>query len=1267
MNRISNVFSTEHRSFFLRVIATVRTRACPGGNGRRKPPEEKTMKTKLYRMVGSPTRSILAMGFVFGCGGGRAGETAQDATHASVSTHNLVARYSFEGNATDVSSHGNHGTVFGPTQTHGVLGHAYAFDGVDDYIAIKNLVYDTAGALPRLSVCSWVQTRHRSTSWSSNWSILDFDRSEYFSLYTRGDGKLGFSTSQGGQIHDQVGSSLVNDGTWHFVCAIYDGTDKILYVDGKEDARTVDAHDGNPLGSGETRYGMIGDGSEALTFNGARNHVWFEGKIDELSIYHSALSAQEVNDLLVGRKENKARSTQGLVAQYRFEGSAADSTDHGNHGTVFGPTQIPGPRGHGYAFDGVDDYIAIENLVYDTVGALPSLSVCSWVQTSHRSTSWNSNWSILDFDRSEYFSLYARGDGKLGFSTSQGGQIHDQVGSALVNDGTWHFVCAIYDGSDKILYVDGKEDARAVNVHDGNPLGSGKTRYGMIGDGSEALTFNGARNQVWFEGKLDELSIYHRALSAQEVIELPHDDWSVDLKVIPLEDGATYLVTACNVGTLNGGRPVNVGLWFDRHLAFSCLERAPPEPADKSWLVNLPPPGQCLQIRTSRKFSERGRHTASARIDCDNDTNASNNTAAQGYIVATPDWRIDALKVTVRADRFRYEITACNEGYASRSEVSLWFDADSVTCGRTAGRDVFWDTKLTQPNTCKTFVHYEPIREKQKRRALAAVKCESNEDNTRDNAEFQYYSFVPRPPPSQAVELEANGIKFDIPAGALPSNVRADEITVDVVASGSEQGSLFTLTLGPSGTAFATPIAITVPLGRIGRIPSRNTRYALRHASAWGVDKFEATATAEGLSFQVSHFSTVTVSEALPEGCPGPGHGTISVGSGTVDLSTFDCVVQTPFMAPGEVGTVRLVSPTERSGTATRNLRTEPIPGALYPFASSTCGDGSIAHTKTLDPWEDDIMWRGTQAGIAWVFVEVADFPGGQHWQKWAIQVRYGDSIPNFQCDCVGKVRYDVNAQGFDLPLTTFLARMAKLAYEDEGPLNVEAKNECLTDVRFFEDFATNTQAFAAYDAETDSTIVSFRGTAGLKDILQDAKLILDPAANFGEGRVHRGFSQQTNALIPDIINYLGTFNVGSNILVAGHSLGGADAMLFTAHANRHHFPVAQLHTIGQPRTGNAAFVNSFESSSAQTNYVRVVNNHDIIPAVPPASLSYRHGGYDVYIDNIGNIREGDSGFRAWLHRALDRVPIIDLDELLTDHGSAHYVRLLEDALDREK
>jgi hypothetical protein len=55
--------------------------------------------------------------------------------------HGLVAWYPFDGNASDMSGNGNHGTVNGATLStdrHGQTGKAFSFDGMDDYIVVSD-------------------------------------------------------------------------------------------------------------------------------------------------------------------------------------------------------------------------------------------------------------------------------------------------------------------------------------------------------------------------------------------------------------------------------------------------------------------------------------------------------------------------------------------------------------------------------------------------------------------------------------------------------------------------------------------------------------------------------------------------------------------------------------------------------------------------------------------------------------------------------------------------------------------------------------------------------------------------------------------------------------------------------------------------------------------------------------------------------------------------------------------------------------------------
>lgn len=183
---------------------------------------------------------------------------------------------------------------------------------------------------------------------------------------------------------------------------------------------------------------------------------------------------------------------------------------------------VTGQIGNALDFDGTSEYVALDNS-YQGASTVGSVSVSAWVNTSHAGGSYNDNWAILDFDRSEFFNVFIDGaTGQLSFSTADGG-IHDFSGGPAINDGTWHHITAVYDGTDKILYVDGVEVARSVNAHGGSALGTSNTRYGFIGDGSEASDIDGSRNNIYYDGQVDELKLYDGALSAAEIAQEYHN------------------------------------------------------------------------------------------------------------------------------------------------------------------------------------------------------------------------------------------------------------------------------------------------------------------------------------------------------------------------------------------------------------------------------------------------------------------------------------------------------------------------------------------------------------------------------------------------------------------------------------------------------------------------------------------------------------------------------------------------------------------------
>ena len=158
------------------------------------------------------------------------------------------------------------------------------------------------------------------------------------------------------------------------------------------------------------------------------------------------------------------------------------------------------------------------------------------------------------------------------------------------------------------------------------------------------------------------------------------------------------------------------------------------------------------------------------------------------------------------------------------------------------------------------------------------------------------------------------------------------------------------------------------------------------------------------------------------------------------------------------------------------------------------------------------------------------------------------------------------------------------------------AKQEHPALVHFFNDeqFGTDTQAFITHHAEV--ILIAVRGTASGADALRDADAHQVPFSD-GVGKAHKGFYQAYLAMRDFILRYLEQFHSGQRIVICGHSLGGAIALLLAEGLRR--IPDTQynilLYTYGAPRAADGEFT---EGASALVHH-RIVNHNDPVPSVP--------------------------------------------------------------------
>lgn len=137
--------------------------------------------------------------------------------------------------------------------------------------------------------------------------------------------------------------------------------------------------------------------------------------------------------------------------------------------------------------------------------------------------------------------------------------------------------------------------------------------------------------------------------------------------------------------------------------------------------------------------------------------------------------------------------------------------------------------------------------------------------------------------------------------------------------------------------------------------------------------------------------------------------------------------------------------------------------------------------------------------------------------------------------------------------------------------------------------------------------MVAIRGSSNLRNFLTDVAFPYVPCP-YGAGcLVHVGFDvawKEVMGEIDEAVTNALKQNPNYNIVIAGHSLGGAVATLVATHFRSNGCDVDEF-TYGSPRVGNIIFA-QYATSRNGTTY-RVTHEGDPVPRLPPLLLGYRH------------------------------------------------------------
>ena len=201
-------------------------------------------------------------------------------------------------------------------------------------------------------------------------------------------------------------------------------------------------------------------------------------------------------------------SDDGLVGHWKLHGNAFDYSMNNNHGTMYGvifTNDRFNALGKVVCFSGEENYVEVENS--DDFNGMSEFSVSAWIKYESLS---NENYAPIG--KEGLFRIVIGPSGNLSFAVRTEDNEWYSTGT-VVNAGNvvinrWYYIVGIYDGNKIRIYVDGKF------INEGSTNISGNL---YTNDRSFNMGRSLASNIDYFNGCLDDVRIYNRALSEHEI------------------------------------------------------------------------------------------------------------------------------------------------------------------------------------------------------------------------------------------------------------------------------------------------------------------------------------------------------------------------------------------------------------------------------------------------------------------------------------------------------------------------------------------------------------------------------------------------------------------------------------------------------------------------------------------------------------------------------------------------------------------------------
>ncbi len=426
---------------------------------------------------------------------------------------------------------------------------AIGFDGSDDNIDFGN--DSSLQPASELTVSAW--------AYMSNWSsasqskIISNTQSGGYALAIdeANDNNISFFVNNGAYLNPTYALSNLSSG-WHHVCATYKNKIAKLYIDGSLVDTATNTNNTNITYNSNIK---LFAGAEPDASNNTSQ--FFNGLLGQIAVFNKELISSEISAIYaLGRRTDLTTSYSTNLQGYWFlnpthsnpdltgADKILDRSGNGNHGTQSGGVNFLGTNdgdvqgspdsitireglnsnrdGLGFYFTNPDSNVLRLNgsndfVTIDSTGSLPSgdqsRSITCWIKPSSLSGDqpiiFTGTYASNQMFTLAFLSANPTKISVWGFS-------NDNTGTDVLTTDNWWYVGVTYDSGTNTLksYIGGGANNidPALDINNTSTTNY-NTTYGDVRIGRAST------QDKYFDGIVDEVKIYNRALSADEILK----------------------------------------------------------------------------------------------------------------------------------------------------------------------------------------------------------------------------------------------------------------------------------------------------------------------------------------------------------------------------------------------------------------------------------------------------------------------------------------------------------------------------------------------------------------------------------------------------------------------------------------------------------------------------------------------------------------------------------------------------------------------------